>query len=950
MNPLRRLADKGQAVWLDALSRDLIASGELARLIRDDGVAGVTSNPAIFEKAIGGSNAYDAEIARVAGGGEVAVGDIYERVATADIAAAADLFRPLYEESRGRDGFVSLEVSPYLAMDTEGTLIEARRLWRAVDRPNIFIKVPATAPSLPAIRRLLAEGINVNITLLFAQAVYRQVIEAYFAALEERAAAGAPIDRIASVASFFVSRIDTAADKLIAEKIARSSDEGDRAALAGLAGKVAIANAKAAYRLYQQWSSGPRWERLAEAGAAPQRLLWASTGTKNPAYSDVLYVEELIGADTVNTMPMPTLDAFRDHGKVRDSLIEDVAGADAVLAALGRAGISLDAITSELAADGVTLFADAFDKLNGALAAKRRAALGDKQNSQTIALPTPLSDAVKKASEDWRARGNIRRLWSKDATLWTGRSEAQWLGWLDIVEKALGEVETLQDFAREVAAANFTDVLLIGMGGSSLGPKVLAPGLGSAPGFPTLHVLDSTDPDQIAAFERRIDPARMLFIVSSKSGTTLEPNVLMDYFFAKMAAVVGAAEAGKHFVAITDPGSRLQQTGEAKGFRRVFFGVPSIGGRYSVLSNFGLVPLAASGHDVRGFLDIARVMVRGCGPDVPPLENPGVALGLAIGVLARHGRDKLTLIASPTIARFCAWVEQLIAESTGKNGQGVIPVDGEPLAPPAAYDAHRLFVYLRDATRPDAVQDEAAVALERAGQPLVRIGLAAPKYLAQEFFRFELATAVAGAVIGIDPFDQPDVEASKVATREIADVFERTGALPAAAPVFKENGIALYTDERNAQALRQAGADGTLASWLKAHFARLQDGDYFAVLAYLAADAARTATLQSLRSAVRDSKRVATCLQFGPRFLHSTGQAYKGGPNSGVFLQITAEPAADLKIPGRTSSFGVIEAAQARGDFRVLAERGRRVLHAHVVHDVDAGLTALAQAAREALK
>ena len=662
LNPLRRLADKGQAVWLDLLSRDLIASGELARLIRDDGVAGVTSNPAIFEKAIGGSDAYDAEIAQLAGAGEVAIGDIYERLATGDIAAAADLFRPLYEASGGRHGFVSLEVSPYLAMDTEGTLAEARRLWRAVDRPNIFIKVPATAPSLPAIRQLLAEGININITLLFARAVYQEVIEAYLNAIEERAAAGAPIDRIASVASFFVSRIDTAADKLIAETIARSSDEAGRAALAGLAGKVAVANAKAAYRLWQTCFSGPRWERLANAGAARQRLLWASTGTKNRAYSDVIYVEELIGPDTVNTMPMPTLDAFRDHGQVRDSLTEDVAGAEATLAALGRAGISLDAITSELAADGVTLFADAFDKLNGALAAKRRRALGDRENSQTIALPPPYAAAVEQATEVWRARGNIRRLWRKDATLWTGHSEAQWLGWLDIAEQALGDVDALQDFAREVRAANFTDILLMGMGGSSLGPDVLAASLGSAPGFPKLHVLDSTDPDQVAAFERRVDPARTLFIVSSKSGTTLEPNVLMDYFFAKAAAAVGTAQAAKHFIAITDPGSRLQQTAEAKGFRRVFFGNPSIGGRYSVLSNFGLVPLAASGHDVRGFLETARVMVRGCGPDVPPSENPGVALGLAIGVLSRHGRDKLTLIASPSIAGFGAWVEQLVAE------------------------------------------------------------------------------------------------------------------------------------------------------------------------------------------------------------------------------------------------------------------------------------------------
>ncbi len=950
MNPLRELAENGQAVWLDFLSRDIIVDGTLDRLIKDDGLAGVTSNPSIFEKAIGGSNAYDGEIARLSGAGETAIGTIYERLATADIAAAADMFRPLYETSGGRHGFVSLEVSPYLAMDTQATLVEARALWQAVGRPNIFIKVPGTGPGIAAIRQLLGEGINVNVTLLFAQAVYEEVVEAFFDGLEQRAAAGLSVERVASVASFFVSRIDTAVDTLLAPALAVTADGGERAALARLAGKVAIANAKLAYRCWQQRFSGPRWERLADFGAEPQRLLWASTGTKNSAYSDVLYVEELIGPDTVNTMPAATLDAFRDHGRVRNSLTEDVEGAEAILAALHRAGISLEKITAELAADGVRQFSDAFDKLNGAIAEKRRRALAQRQNGQTITLPQPPAGEVEKAKEAWRSHGNIRRLWRKDATLWTGGDEADWLGWLDIVDQKLGDIEVLQKFAGEVRAEDFADVLLMGMGGSSLGPEVLAASLGSAPGFPKLHVLDSTDPQQVKDFARHIDLPRTLFIVASKSGTTLEPNVLMDYFFARAAEAVGAARAAKNFVAITDPGSRLQKTAEERGFRRVFFGVPGIGGRYSVLSNFGLVPLAASGHDVRDFLAAARVMARACGPDVPPAENPGVALGLAIGVLALYGRDKLTLVASPSIVGFGAWAEQLIAESTGKNGKGVIPIDAEPLGEPSVYDAHRLFVFLRDGAHPDAAQDAAAAALARAGQPLVRIELASAKFLAQEFFRFEIATAVAGAVLEINPFDQPDVEASKVAARAMTDAFEQTGSLPSATPVWKENGIALYTDARNAQALRQGGADCTLASWLKAHFARLQDGDYFAILAYLAADPARLSLLQNLRGAVRDRKAVATCLQFGPRFLHSTGQAYKGGPNSGVFLQITAEPAADLAIPGRKASFGVIEAAQARGDFRVLAARGRRVLHAHIASDVDAGLAALGKAALLALE
>ena len=950
MNPLRRLAEKGQSVWLDFLSREIIQNGALERLIKEDGLAGITSNPSIFEKAIGETKTYDAEIAQLLAKGDTSVNAIYERLTTADIAAAADMLRPLYDQTEGRHGFVSLEVSPYLAADTAATIAEARRFWGAVDRENIFIKVPGTKAGIPAIRQLLAEGININVTLLFSQHVYKDVVEAFFSGLEARVAAGQPIDRIASVASFFVSRIDTAVDKRLAEAMEQTPNPAERAALAHLRGKVAIANAKLAYQHWQRSFSGPRWERLAKPGARAQRLLWASTGTKDPAYSDVLYVEELIGPETVNTMPEKTMDAFRDHGKVRDSLTENVDDATQTLAALDRAGISLDKITEDLVADGVTLFCDSFDKLTDAIAGKRRHALGQKLNDQILVLPEPLKNEVGKAAETWRANGNIRRLWSGDAKLWTGKDEASWLGWLEVIDAQLRDVAQLEEFARTVQTEKFSDVLLLGMGGSSLGPEVLAESLGSAPGFPKLHVLDSTDPQQVKRFERSIDLARTLFIVSSKSGTTLEPNVLMDYFFDKASETVGRERMGRHFVAITDPGSQLEKVAKDRGFAHTFAGVASIGGRYSVLSPFGTVPLAATGHDVRAFLEKARVMAHSCGPEVPPAANPGVELGLTIGTLANQGRDKVTVIASPSIASFGAWAEQLLAESTGKQGKGVIPIAAEPLGDPSVYDKHRLFIFLRDAAHGDPAQDKAIDAIERAGQPVVRIELSSAEQLGQEFFRFEIATAVAGAVIGINPFDQPDVEASKIATRELTDAYEKTGSVAPDTAVFKENGIALYTDERNAQALRQAGANSTLESWLGAHFARINDGDYFAVLAYVDRNDAHGQSLQEMRTAVRDQKHVATCLQFGPRFLHSTGQAYKGGPNSGVFLQITADSAPDVAIPGRKASFGVIEAAEARGDFRVLAERGRRVLRAHVACDVDVNLAALCEAAQLALR
>jgi transaldolase / glucose-6-phosphate isomerase len=570
--------------------------------------------------------------------------------------------------------------------------------------------------------------------------------------------------------------------------------------------------------------------------------------------------------------------------------------------------------------------------------------LGETLNEQTIALPAALAGDVAKAQDAWVSEDGTRRLWSKDAALWTGGDESAWLGWLDIIAHEKRDLARLEDFRRDVSAEHFSDVLLLGMGGSSLGPEVLAKSLGSAPGYPKLHVLDSTDPDQVQRFERSIDLRRTLFIVASKSGTTLEPTVLMEYFLAR-----AGADAARRFVAITDPGSRLEKTAKEAGFRRVFFGVPSIGGRYSVLSKFGLVPLAATGRDVSAFLDSAAAMAEACRPVRPVAENPGISLGLVIGALARRGRDKLTLVASPSIAAFGAWVEQLVAESTGKNGRGVIPIADEPPGRVSAYGADRLFVYLRDGARPDSAQDRSAAALKDAGHPLVRIDVAAPVSLAQEFFRFEMATAVAGAVLGINPFDQPDVEASKIATREMTDAFEKNGALPTDEPVFVGDGVALYTNAGNAAALRKGGADASLESFLAAHVAQLRDGDYFALLAYLDATDERLAALQALRAAIRDKARVATCLQFGPRFLHSTGQAYKGGPDSGVFLQLTATPHHDVAIPGRTASFGVIEAAQAGGDYRVLAERRRRILRAHFEKGADHGIATLAAALHRAL-
>ena len=948
MNPVKALESHGQSVWLDFLAGGFVATGELKTLIEGDGVSGVTSNPAIFEKAIGSSDEYDAAIDKALKGGDRSVAELFEQLAVEDIQHAADVLGPVYDRLDGNDGFVSLEVSPYLAMDLRGTIKEAEHLWKTVRRNNLMVKVPATAAGLPAIEHLISEGISINITLLFSQKVYLEVVEAYLKGLERYIAKGRDPSPIASVASFFVSRIDTVADKKLDAKIAEANDPTEKARLASLKGKVAIANAKLAYQHYKRLFAGPRWEKLAANGARPQRLLWASTGTKNRQYSDVLYVEELIGPNTVNTMPPATLEAFRDHGKARDSLEDDIEGARRVLDELETAGISLDQITADLVSDGVKLFADAADKLYGAVAHKRAIVLERSISSQEIAVGAAMAKAIERSSEDWRASGKVRRLWHKDKTIWTGDDEDKWLGWLSSAEQA--DIADYEDFARRVKGQKFTDAVVLGMGGSSLAPEVLAATFSKASGFPKLRVLDSTDPAQVRAMEKAVNLAKTLFIVSSKSGSTTEPNALKDYFYDRVSKTIGAAKAGHRFIAVTDPGSPLQTVAAAQGFARIFYGEPTIGGRYSVLSPFGLVPAAAAGIDVRALIGEALLMVRSCGADVPPQENPGVQLGLAMGLAGLEGRDKVTILSSTKVADFGAWAEQLNAESTGKEGKGLIPIDGEPLGDVAVYGDDRFFIDIRTEGEEDAAHQEKLAALERAGHPVVRIVMKSIEHIGQEFFRFEMATAVAGATLGINPFNQPDVESAKIKTRELTAAFEETGALPPEEPAMSTTQADLYTDKANASALRKAGADSSLASWLKAHFSRIRADDYGALIAYVERNAAHIEALQSMRLKLRDARHIATCAEFGPRFLHSTGQAYKGGPSSGVFLQITADDAKDLVVPGQQATFGVIKAAQARGDFDVLTERGRRALRVHLKGDLGRGLKMLDEAITEALR
>jgi transaldolase/glucose-6-phosphate isomerase len=565
-------------------------------------------------------------------------------------------------------------------------------------------------------------------------------------------------------------------------------------------------------------------------------------------------------------------------------------------------------------------------------------------------LPESLATAVKSTISDWQSGGKIKRLWQRDPSLWTNDDESKWLGWLDIVEEQLAQQDQLAKLAKEVRERGFEHILLLGMGGSSLCPEVLDKTFGHIPRFPRLHVLDSTDPAQVKFFERQIDIPKTLFIVSSKSGSTLEPNIFKQYFFERTKQAVGVINAGRQFIAITDPGSKMQQVAESDKFLHIFFGRPSIGGRYSALSNFGMVPAAAMGIDTRKFLDRAAEMVRACGEEASVEENPGAALGIILGTAAVAGRDKVTIITSPGIADLGAWLEQLLAESTGKVGKGIIPVDREHLAAPDIYGNDRVFAYVRLENGIDPDQEAKVAAIEKAGQPVIRITMADTCDLGAEFFRWEVATAVAGSIIGINAFNQPDVEASKIVTRALTTEYEKNGSLPAESPVVEDSGVKLFTDDKNAAELAKiAGSDKTLAGYLKAHLSRIKAEDYFAVLGYIQMNAEHEESLQAIRHAVRDKKKIATCLGFGPRFLHSTGQAYKGGPNSGVFLQITCDDAVELPVPGQKYTFGVVKAAQARGDFQVLADRGRRALRVHLGKDLKTGLATLTAAVQKAL-
>jgi transaldolase / glucose-6-phosphate isomerase len=944
MNPLKQLESLGQSIWLDMIQRSMLRSGELKRMIDEAGLGGLTSNPTIFEKAIGHSTDYDEQIGQVAKGGATR-DDVYDAVVIDDIAAAADLFRPIYDKTQGADGFVSLEVSPLLAHDTERTQAEARRLHGKLKRPNVMIKVPATPEGLPAIEQLISEGINVNVTLIFSVDVYNKVAEAYIRGLERRNEAGKPLTGIGSVASFFVSRIDTAVDKELQKKI----DAGNSAAKA-LIGKAAIANAKLAYESFEKIFGSERFAKLKAKGARVQRPLWASTSTKNPAYSDVMYVEALIGPDTVDTAPKPTIEAYADHGKPQVTLTQDVQQAHQLFADLANAGIDFKKITEQLTADGVKSFADSFVQLMAAIDKKSGTAAATMAvNRHTAELGQYASQA--QTEFDLLIKQNAaQKVWNKDAAFWSSSADAQKiisnaLGWLTVPKLMNERVDELAKFAEEIRAEGFTHVVVLGMGGSSLCPEVFSRTFGKRQGWPELHVVDSTVPATVRRIEKSLDLKKTLFIVSSKSGSTTEPVMFHRYFYGRVKQVSGAENAGRQFIAITDPGTQMVADAQRDKFRKIFLNMADIGGRYSALSYFGLVPFAVSGGDVKEFLSRTLKAVANCGASAPQKANIGLRMGAEIGVLAKAGRDKLTLITSSAIESVGLWIEQLIAESTGKEGKGIVPIEGEELGAPEVYGKDRVFFYV-GVGEPTADVALKLSALQKAGHPVLKNVLSDALDLGAEFFFWEFATAIAGHVLGINPFDQPNVQESKDNTKRILGEFTNTKSMPKLRTIAEDGGVKVEADEKNAKAVAQKEFRAVIA----AHLDRVKPGDYIAITQYFDETSAHDELVQKIRLTLRDETKCATTTGYGPRFLHSTGQLHKGGSDTGVFLQLTAADSPDVPLPGEAFTFGVLKEAQALGDFESLAKRGRRAIRVELGSNLTAGLEELLEAVSSRVK
>lgn len=939
MSNLTKLIEYGQSYWIDNLTRSMIKSGELKKRIVKEGLRGQTSNPAIFHKAISESTDYNKQIEKLVREGK-SVLEIYDALTIKDVQDACDLFREVYESSNGVDGYVSLEVSPYLAHNTEQTLSEAKRLFAAVNRPNCYIKIPGTPAGVSAIEQALYEGINVNVTLLFSIKAYEDVTNAYINALERRYAEGKSVDTVTSVASFFLSRIDTLTDQLLSHIINPQKDFGNLPRPEHLLGKAAVASAKIAYQSFLKIFSGERWEKLAAAGAKVQRPLWASTSTKDPLYPDTKYVDPLIGYNTVNTLPEVTIAAFANHGILEENtILKNVEEAHQVLSNLKKLGIDIDLVTTQLMNDGVQKFIEPFDKLMKKLAKERLRILEVKIGTQKFFYGKSES-SVKAAMISLNDKQFTRRLFAKDSHLWKDDPQLSAaiknrLGWLG-VEDFMNKVDEINEFVKNVRADKFSYTVLLGMGGSSLCPEVALQTFGVKKGFLKLFVLDNTSPEAVKHVESQIDLNKTLFIVASKSGSTIESNSFYKYFF-NLYKKNKIENPGKHFIAITDSKTSLEQEAKSKNFRYIFTNPEDYGGRYSALSFFGLVPMALIGINIKEILNSAMRMTQSCMPFIPSDVNPAVSLGVFLGINQKLGKDKTTFVLSPSIKSFGLWVEQLIAESTGKEGKGILPVEGEKLSSSNDYSNDRTFVYMSVKNEKDTAIEKKLASLEKAGYPIVRIMLPDVYALGGEFLRWELATAAACAVMGVNPFDEPNVSESKKNTNDLLTEWKQKGSFVEATPIVKTDSICVYAD----QSLYLSGRSvkDVLAKFLKLLF----PPDYISFLAYFLQTPERNKHLQLIRNNLSRKYKAAATLGYGPRYLHSTGQLHKGGPNKGLYILLTTDSDLKIDIPGSGYDFATLQHAQALGDFRSLNNKQRRVIRIHISGNIEEGLKSLSK-------
>lgn len=922
MNRIDELHKLGQSLWYDNIQRSLLDNGQLKGMIDRGEIKGITSNPSIFNNAIAKTHDYDAVLKPLAWSG-LGSEEIFWELAVKDIQDAADLFVTVYENSNHKDGYVSLEVSPFLARDTQGTIREARRLWNKVNRPNLMIKIPATVEGLPAIRQSISEGINVNVTLIFSLKRYAAVMDAFLSGLEDRRAKGLSLNSIASVASFFVSRVDSKVDAYLDEVIKNVNNNSGELSnqVKQCYGQAAIANARLAYELFLSVFSSDRFKKLQDLDAQFQRPLWASTSTKNPNYRDVIYIEELIGNDTVNTVPPATLTAFADHGNSSITIDKNLAVSKQKLQDLEDIGISMEKVTSELEEEGVKAFADAFSALLQSVEQRRQ-----EQISGLGELPLAVNKRLKKLEAD----NFVTRLFNHDPSLWTmdekGQAEIKIrMDWLSAPWDSESLLQTLYTLLAEARSAGFTHALLLGMGGSSLATEVLrlVNGVSDYQGNPglDLSVLDSTNPDEVMLAKERSPLGKTLFIVASKSGTTGEINAFFQYFWEEITREFGL-NAGKHFLAITDPDTKLDRLARERKFWKVINANPRVGGRNSALTAFGLVPAALLGLDVKELLFKAQSAASSCKPENTIYANPGVVIGAVLAEAAMVGLDKLTVVTDSEWVSFGNWLEQLVAESSGKDGHGIIPVATEPQLAMSEYGEDRLFIYMG---RNGAI-NQFCSDLRQSGKPLLVLDVDSPLDLGSQFFLWEIATATACSILGVNSFDQPDVQDAKTRTMNGIAAYQQTGKLDFGQVIKSYQQGEVFSNQNldwnSTNSIREA-IDLFLNKLVK-------KGDYIGINAFLPRPTAIEKELQQLRMQINKSYGNAVALGFGPRFLHSTGQLHKGGPDSGIFIEITADPEVDFEIPNEGLTFGTLSMAQALGDYEALVARGRRVLRIHL--------------------